>query len=323
MPIYAQLIPNFGGQRTGLSASSFLKNDMNPRSMAMGGAGVALAPDGFTIFTNPAASANIEHFNVSISSLTVGAGMNQSFISAIIPRKDKLSSFGISLNMLNSGEQEVRTEFQPRGTGEVFYALDFATGLTYAQQLSDMFSAGMTLKYIHNQIDVFSASTVAADVSFLYITDYQDLKFAVMIQNFGGNSSLNGDDIPTDFNRGGSIETENYTLPTVFQLGASIVPWKEEHQSLMMSVQLNHPNDNSENYRFGLEYEYLELLYLRAGYKLNVRGDRFPTFGFGLRHRLGGHPLHVSYAANPTQFRGVQHTIGISFSLNKMNREER
>lgn len=323
MPIYAQLIPNFGGQRTGLSASSFLKNDMNPRSMAMGGAGVALAPDGFTIFTNPAASANIEHFNVSISSLTVGAGMNQSFISAIIPRKDKLSSFGISLNMLNSGEQEVRTEFQPRGTGEVFYALDFATGLTYAQQLSDMFSAGMTLKYIHNQIDDFSASTVAADVSFLYITDYQDLKFAVMIQNFGGNSSLNGDDIPTDFNRGGSIETENYTLPTVFQLGASIVPWKEEHQSLMMSVQLNHPNDNSENYRFGLEYEYLELLYLRAGYKLNVRGDRFPTFGFGLRHRLGGHPLHVSYAANPTQFRGVQHTIGISFSLNKMNREER
>lgn len=323
LPIYAQLIPNFGGQRTGLSASSFLKNDMNPRSMAMGGAGVALEPDGFTVFTNPAAAANIDQFNVSISSLTVGAGMNQSFISAIIPRKDKLSSFGISLNMLNSGEQEVRTEFQPQGTGEVFYATDFATGLTYAQQLSDMFSAGLTLKYIHNQIDDFSASAIAADVSFLYKTDYQDLKFAVMIQNFGGNSSLNGDNIPNDFNRGSSLETENYTLPTVFQLGASIVPWKEENQSLLMSVQLNHPNDNSENYRFGLEYEYLELLYLRAGYKLNVRGDRFPTFGFGLRHRIGGHPLHLNYAANPTQFRGVQHTVGVSFSLNKMNREER
>jgi len=83
---------------------------------------------------------------------------------------------------------------------------------------------------------------------------------------------------------------------------------------------LNHPNDNSENYRIGIEYEYLKLLYLRAGYKLNVSGDRFPTIGIGLRHRIGGHPFHINYAANPTEFLGVQHILGLSLSINKIER---
>jgi hypothetical protein len=110
-------------------------------------------------------------------------------------------------------------------------------------------------------------------------------------------------------------------VPTVFSLGASIVPWKAERQSLLVSVQLNHPSDNAENYRLGFEYEYLKLLYLRTGVKLNVDGQPFPTFGFGLRHRVGGHPLALSYAANPTEFFGVLHTLGLSFTLNKQERE--
>ena len=316
----AQLIPNFGAQRAGLSTLSFLKNDMNPRSTAMGGASVSLDADAFATFTNPASAADLESFNLSLSNYTVGAGVQQSFVSAYIPRKNKLSGFGLSLNMLNSGAMEVRTEFQPDGTGEKFYVSNLAVGATYAQQLSDMFSAGITLKYIYEQIESYSNSTVAADVSFLYKTDFKDLNFAVMIQNFGGSSSINGDDLPTDFNRNLDPEADNYSVPTVFALGASFVPWKKDKQSLLVSVQLNHPSDNAENYRIGLEYEYLKLLYLRAGYKLNVNNQPFPTFGFGLRHRIGGHPLHISYAANPTEFVGVQHTIGLGFSINKMER---
>lgn len=317
---YAQLIPNFGGQRAGLSTLAFLKNDLNPRSAALGGASVSISPDAFALFTNPATAADLKSFNAAISNYTVGAGIQQSYASAIIPRSKNLSAFGFSLNMLNSGAMDVRTEFQPEGTGEKFYVTNLAAGLTYSQQLSDMFSAGVTLKYIYEQIDDYSNSAVAADVSFIYKTDYHDLNFAVMIQNFGGNSSINGDGIPSDFNRPSVPASDNYTVPTVFSLGASIVPWETENQSLMLALQLNHPNDNSENYRIGVEYEYLKLLYLRAGYKVNVEGQPFPTFGFGLRHRVGGHPLQLGYAGNPTAYFGVLHTIGVSFTLNKIER---
>ena len=317
----AQLIPNFGAQRAGLTTLSFLKNDMNPRSAAMSGASVSLKGDGYSTLTNPAGITDIGSFNATISNYTVGAGIQQSFVSTIIPRKDKLSAFGFSLNMLNSGAMEVRTEFQPEGTGEKFYVTNMAFAATYAQKLSDMFSAGISLKYIYEQMADYSNGAVAADVSFLYYTDYKDLKFAVMVQNFGGNSALDGDDIKSDFNRSSRIDAENYGMPTVFSLGASMVPWKKDKQSLLVSMQLNHPSDNAENYRIGLEYEYLKLLYLRGGYKLNVEGQPFPTFGFGLRHRVGGHPLQLDYAANPTEFLGVLHTVGLSFTLNKIERD--
>lgn len=319
--VKAQLIPNFGGQRRGSSTLSFLKNDMSPRSAALSGASVALDVDGYSLYNNPATSADQKSFSAAISNFSLGSGIQQSYASVIIPRKEKLSAFGFSLNMLNSGAMEVRTEFQPDGTGEKFFVTNMAAGISYAQQLSDMFSAGVTLKYIYEQIEEFSNSTVAADVSFLYKTDYKDLNFAVMIQNFGGNSSINGDIIPVDFNRNGSFVSGEYPVPTVFSLGASMVPWKKENQTLLVSMQLNHPNDNSENYRFGVEYAYRELLFLRTGYKLNVRGQSLPTFGFGLKHRIGGHPLYIDYAANPTDYFGTLHSIGLAFMFNKIERE--
>lgn len=317
----AQLIPNFGGQRAGLSTLSFLKNDINPRSAAMSGASVALDADAFSLYTNPAAAADLRSFSTAISNRTVGAGIQQSYASFIIPRKKREAIFGVSLNMLNSGAMDVRTEFQPEGTGEKFYVTNLAAGFTYSQKLSDMFAAGITMKYIYEQIADFSNSTAAADVSFLYKTDYNDLNFAVIVQNFGGSSAISGGRLKTDFNRAANYDADNYTVPTVFSLGASMVPWREDHQSLLVSLQLNHPNDNAENYRIGLEYEYLELLYLRAGFMINVKGQNLPAFGLGLRHHLLGNPLHISYGVNPTNFLGLQHTVGLAFTLNNGSRE--
>jgi hypothetical protein len=321
----AQLIPNFGAQRAGLSTLAFLKNDLNARSSGMSGASVALDADAFSSMTNPAATADLKTFHAGLSNLTVGAGIQHSYLTVSIPRKNNYATFGFSLNMLNSGAMEKRTEFQPEGTGEKFYVTNMALGGTYAQQLSDMFSAGITMKFIYEQIDTYTNATVAADVSFLYKTDYKDLNFAVMIQNFGGSSSIDGDDLPVDFNRNLSPTANEYSVPTVFSLGASIVPWKSKKQSLLLALQLNHPSDNAENYRVGLEYEYMKLFYVRAGYMLNVASQSLPTFGFGLRHRVGAHPLHFNYAANPTDFLGMQHTVGVSFGINKMDRgnEER
>lgn len=317
----AQLIPNFGGQRAGLSTLSFLKNDINPRSAALSGASVALDADPFALYTNPAAAAELRSFTAAISNHTVGAGIQQSFASVTIPRKSREAAYGISLNMLNSGAMEVRTEFQPLGTGEKFYVTNLAAGFSYSQKLSDMFAAGITLKYIYEQVSEFSNSTAAADVSFLYTTDFKDLKFAVMVRNFGGSSALDGGEIITDFNRPPNYDADNYSVPTVFSLGASMIPFKEDQQSLLVSVQLNHPNDNAENYRIGLEYEYLKLLYLRAGYMLNVNGQSLPTLGLGIRHRFLGYPMNLSYAVNPTDYLGLKHTVGFTFTFKNDSRE--
>lgn len=317
----AQVLPNLGGQRAGLSAMSFLKNDINPRSLAMGGASVAISGDGYAAFTNPAFIADMKAFNLTTSSYFVGAGINQGYLSAILPSKENPQAFALSVNTLGSGSMEVRTEFQPNGTGQKVSANYISGGFSYARRLSDMFTIGVTAHVIHEQLAEYKNTTVTADLGFAYQTDWKKLAFAVMLQNFGGNSSLSGDFLEVNFNRNvTNIGLENYTVPTVFKLGASFVPYEKERQSLRLAFDLNHPNDNAENFRLGAEYEYLKLLFLRAGYRFNVAGQTFPTMGLGVRSRIGGHPLKIDYGVNITNYMGTQHVVGLSFTLNNDKR---
>ena len=317
--VFGQLLPNYGGQRSGLSTLSFLKNDVNPRSLSLGGASVAINYDGYSLFNNPALITSTNAFSAAASNLVVGAGVQQSFLSGVLPVKN--SHFGLSINSLNSGAIEVRTEFQPNGTGELFYVSNNAIGLTYAKSLSDMFSMGLTIKYIYEQIAKYTNHTAAADLGFSYKTDFKDLRFAVMVQNFGGNSTLNGDFLAVGFNRdSASIDLNPYTVPTVFKMGLSMVPYKSEFHSVLVIAELNHPNDNAENFRIGAEYNYRDLLFARAGIKLSVEGQRLPSFGIGLRSRIGAHPLRIDYGVNPTNFFGMQHNFGLFFQFNKMER---
>lgn len=317
----AQVLPNFGGERAGLSALSFLKNDMSTRSLGMAGASVALDGDAYSIINNPAALTDLKSQNYALSSLFLGGGVNQSFVGASFPMKNEVSNLSFSLNALNSGEMEERTEFQPLGTGRTVSVANMAFGATYSRKLSALFSAGVTLKYIYEGIAGYTNHTATVDVAFLYKTDFKDLKFAVMLQNFGGNSALGSEtDIPVVFNRSTGMALESNTVPTVFSLGASFVPWKVEDHSLLAAIQLNHPNDNAENFRLGVEYEYHDLFFARAGYKISVEDQNYPTVGFGFRSRLGGHPFYIDYGMNPTNHMGLQHNLGLRFTINNESR---
>lgn len=318
----AQLLPNFGGERAGLSTLSFLKNDMNPRSLAMGGASVALSGNAFSAITNPAALTDLDESAYALSHFFLNAGVNQSYLSGAFPLKNEVSTLAFSINSLNSGAMEERTEFQPQGTGRQVYVTNIAVGATYAHQLSELFSAGVTLKYIYEGLANYVNHNATVDLAFLYKTDFRDLQFAVMIQNFGGNSTLNAEDeeIPVLFNRESGINLDANTVPTVFSLGISMIPFKQESQSLLASVQLNHPNDNAENIRIGLEYEIKQLLFVRTGYRFSVKGQSIPSLGVGLKTRLGSHPLFIDYTINPTDYLGFQQSIGLRININNQSR---
>lgn len=316
----SQILPNLGGQRAGVSTLTFLKNDVSARSMAMSGANLTLSADGMSTFHNPAVMSQNDMIHITVADLSIGAGIQQGWISGIVPIKSSTSALGISANYMTTGAMKVRTEFRPEGTGELVYANQLATGLAYSKKLSDRFSFGINMKYIYEQLAQYRNHTVAADLGFLYSTDVRDLKFGIVVKNFGGNSALNGDYLAVDYNRN-SITLDKYSVPTVFRLGASMKPIDQETQSLLVAVQLEHPNDNSENIRIGIEYEFRELLFLRTGYKLNVQGERMPTFGIGFRPKLGRNILLVNYAMNITQYLGTFHGFGIDIGINTGNRE--
>ena len=312
----AQLLPQLGAQRAGISAMTFLKIDVSPRAAGMGGAAICLPGDGYSTQINPASIMEIDNLNVTAGNTFWVAGINHSFVSASRPF-GKIGSFGLSVATLNTGAMERRTEFQPNGTGEYFYASNTAVGLSYSRRLTEMFSFGVTGKFVNETLAEYQANTAVIDMGFKYRVDWQDLNFGVMLQSFGLNSKLKGDYSPNTFDPK-PVALESYPAPTLFQLGASMKPWKNDStkSSLLVALQLNHPNDNAENIRIGAEYTYRDFLFFRAGYKINVKDQHLPTGGVGLRTRIGRHPLQFDYSVDPTVWLGWIHRVGLSFTLN-------
>jgi hypothetical protein len=223
------------------------------------------------------------------------------------------------VNSLNAGAMEIRTEFEPNGTGQLFYANNTALGMNYARKLSQNFSIGIGLKYIYEGIASYTNHTITADIGFLYTTDYKDLTFAVVVKNFGGNSQMIGSDLEITFNRT-DVVLNKYTTPSIFKMGFSFVPYESKSKKVVASAELNHPSDNAENIRLGGELSFRDLLFTRLGYKLSVQGQNYPTAGIGVKTRLGVHPLYIDYAVNPTNRMGVQHLIGLSIPFNNDQR---
>lgn len=319
-PLRAQLLTNLGGRRAGVSALSFLKIEVSPRAAAMGGAQIAVKGDGYAAQWNPAALADLKRLTVTGANTFWIAGINHAFFTGALPVK-RVGVFAVQAVALTTGAMERRTEFQPNGTGEYFYASDAAIGISYAQSLTPMFSYGITLKYINETLDNYTAHTAVADLGFLYRTDFKKLNFAVTLQSFGPNSRISGVAPETPI-APPSRTFGSYPPPTTFSLGASITPLETEKSRLLCALQLNHPNDAAANVRIGIEYSFRDLFFLRGGYKIGVDDEHLPTLGFGLRTRIGKHPLYIDYAADPLQNLGWRQRVGLTLEINRDKRDD-
>ncbi len=318
----AQLFPLLGAERAGISALTFLKLEVDPRAEAMGGSQISLSGDGYSPQWNPATMTELDSKTIAISDRVMPAGILNSYASIVLPFKNN-AALGISVIDLYSGEIEKTTVYQPQGTGDYVSSSNVALGVSYAKVLSDYFSIGVGAKYIREQLAEFYANTLAVDLGFLYKTDFKDLRFAVMLKNFGPNSTLGGTLPQTTFIPTSAETIDNYPVSGEFKMGISFVPYKTELKKLTVIVQLNHPNDDAENISMGLEYNYYKILFLRLGYKINVKDQNFPAAGVGLITHLGKNPLHIDYSVSTSNTLQVVNTLGLSLYINNKTREDK
>jgi len=102
----------------------------------------------------------------------------------------------------------------------------------------------------------------------------------------------------------------------MFSMGISMTALEKEGHKIIASAQLNHPNDNAENIRLGLQYSLDSLIYIRAGYRVNVAGEGFSA-GAGFRSRIGAFPFSIEYALVPNRYLGMCHSLGLSLGFIK------
>ena len=308
---FAQLFPVLGGQRAGISTAQFLKIGVGARATALGDAFVAISDDASALYWNAAGLAQFKDSEIIISHSAWLVDINHDFLGAVY-HLDSDNTIGVSFTSLWMDKMAVTTEFAPFGTGEYFGFSDIAIGISYARQMTDQFSFGGTVKYVEETLDKLSMRGIMIDLGTYYKTGLGSTRFAVVVSNFGAELAPDGDVVLVG-NREQS-EWQSFAPPTIFRIGFAFEPIESEENILTTAIQLNHPNDNSENVSLGAEYSWRKILYLRAGYKFNVDEQNY-TFGAGVNVPISIAQFNFDYAYSNFVKLGSAHRFSIILGL--------
>jgi len=260
----AQLIPNLGGQRAGISAYQFLKIGAGGRGTAMGESFTAVVNDASALYWNPAAITNFATNQIIVSHTQWFVDIQHEFFGGVY-HLTSADAIGVSFTSLHLDDMEQTTETQPFGTGRYFTFGDIAISGTYARKMTEQFSFGVSLKYIEETLDMLTMRSMLVDIGTYYFTGIGTSRFAVVVTNFGNNATPAG---TVELLDGKKIHSfQSFSPPTLFKMGFAFEPHQTEFTRLTASAQINHPNDNAENLRVGFEYAWNNTLFLRGGLK--------------------------------------------------------
>jgi len=318
---FAQLIPNLGGQRVGISAYQFLKLGVGARAVAMGESFAAVANDASALHFNPAGLVQFPQNEVLAAHTEYVADLRHEFLGVVYHLTAE-DAVGVAATSLHTDDMEITTETQPAGTGRYFGFGDLALGLSYARRMTDQFSFGITLRYVDETLDVLHMRSFMVDLGTYYWTGLGSTRFAVVIANFGSDATPSGS-VPGP---GGTTieEFQSFSLPTVFRLGIAIDPIDGEDHLLTTSLQLDHPNDNAEHIRLGVEYSWRRIVFARLGIKRTFDQPVFGSdqttaesfaLGVGVRVPLALSTIGADYAYSDFGRLGTVHRMTVGFTF--------
>jgi|TARA_B110000438_G_scaffold114962_1_gene112621 hypothetical protein len=330
-----------GQNNVATTSAAFLEIGAGARSLGMGSAFVSVADDASSLYWNPAGIVNVSQSEVQTYYSPWLVETQFYYGTAVIPMGD-LGSLGLSYTAVTMDEMMVRTveDPEPNEYGQKFDAGNLSLGIAYAKKLTDRFSFGVQTKFIQETIWQMQARGIAVDIGTLFITKRQ-LRIGMSVSNFGGKMGMEGIntlvDIDIDENIYGNndridgyLDTGKWPLPLLFRFGLSKELALSPSQKLLLAVDAIHPNNNPEYLNIGLEYNVLDLLFLRLGQSHTAYQQNFEdgekeyhegpeqgiSGGFGIKYQIPRGPkIKIDYVF--TDFglfnRISGYSIGVSF----------
>ena len=352
--IFINLIASicYSQYRYGTTSANFLEIGTSSNAVAMGEAYVSLADDAISAYWNPAGLANVNGFEIGISSQNWVAGIKH-FSTAGALNMGNYGTISTWFTNFDYGSIEVTNVQNQNGTGEYYTANELAAAIAYAKSLVNWFSFGVSIKMINSNIWHSSARATAVDIGVIVKTNYfsrtknrnDGMRIGMSISNFGTKIKYDGIDLinPIDIlenengnydNVIGQFRTESWELPLIFRLGASIKPIAKHNQSLIVSSDVLHPNNNSESINVGLQYSYKigggNTFHVRTGVKglgvtqanekKSISGYELPfstvTYGVGFdRKFVNNQNIGIDYSYQSVGLLGDVSLITIRFKL--------
>ena len=300
-------------RKAGTTGAAFLKVGVGARAVALGSAYTTVPNEANQVFWNPAGITQARgKTQVALSYNKWIADLNQ-YALAVVRNCGDMGTFGISIQTLGvSGitadrdivpafAEDEYTPFETKTSLSYDFG-DMALGVTWARDITDRLSVGVTGKMISETMDDETASSVALDVGAIYHIGYRGARLGARINNLGSDMKFYELSDP---------------IPLVFSVGAAIDAWEDEAQGIKVTVlaDATKPQDGEQHVYSATEITIKNMLSLRTGYKLNymgvadekvdeTTGERYEadrteegmTFGLGLDVPGAPYEVVVDYA---------------------------
>lgn len=275
----------FGG-----SAGEFLLLGAGARGAALGGAYAALATDITALYYNPGGLAQLARPGVIVTSNSYIADTRYSWAGVAFPMAGGVRAVGISIGSFGFGDQPIYTITDPEGNGRTYSVRQTFISGTFAQNFSDRFSAGLSLKFISDRLGTAKASGVAVDfgTNFHASVGARPIRASFVIQNLGGNLKHDGSDLGVGVIRepplgtvdvpqeeqAARLSTTAWTLPVLFRVGVAMDLVSQGSTRLTVLSEFSQPNNTKPGAGAGLEWAMTNLggrgfsLAARASYSI-------------------------------------------------------
>lgn len=281
---------------SGQTAASFLRIGMGAPGAGMGGAYTAVATGVDAAYWNPSqlneigsAEISLSHFSwyqdITVEQGAVGFGLTDNLAGAV------------AITFLNYGDIE-GYNLDGTSTGQNISAYDFTAGFSLGMNINDNFAAGITAKYVSQNLDDITAATYAFDLAGTF--KYDKFTIAAVLANAGPQLDFEG-------------HTEK--LPTAVRFGVAMGLLDNR---LVASLEVDNQFEGELSIRQGLQMSFSNEYYLRTGFDLVPGGgqsfmDNGANFGAGM---IFGR-MKIDYAFSPDDHysSGNLHRISLSLGL--------
>jgi len=166
------------------SVFQFLRLPVSAHAAALGGDNVTVTDDDHTLaFHNPALLIGAAPGTMSLQYMTYMAGSNLAGAAYNLAPSDR-SALAFGAEYLGFGSMR-RTDVEGTDTGS-FTAKDMALAATYSYALSDVWTGGVTARFIYSNYDVVYSLALGVDLGLNYYDAETDFSFSLVARQLGG-----------------------------------------------------------------------------------------------------------------------------------------
>ncbi|MCK9210146.1 MAG: PorV/PorQ family protein [Ignavibacteriaceae bacterium] len=320
-----------GGKRNGTAGAQELLIPSSASGLALNGSNLSNISGLDAVFYNPAGFGGTHASTEAMfSHLNYIADISMSF-AAIGVNFSELGSLAFSLRTVSFGDIPITTVDNPYGTGSTFSPAYVTLGLTYANSLTDRIRVGINLKLVSEKIMRTGATGFAFDAGIQYqgLAGLDGFNFGIALKNLGPQMKFSGPDLirtasEADAKRGTNyytIDAASFELPSSLELGLSYAYNLSSAYKMTVSSAFQNNNFANDEYKFGYEFVYDDMLFLRGGYAYmgEATDDTYQQFfgvtaGIGLKVNIGLEMV-VDYAYRAAKFSESNHLIGVKFNF--------